>query len=624
MKINKKNSKKKIWLTTLFSISTIILLTPLPSLKCTQLTTNSQINETNKIDINDIITKTNLGTFHDGKNVSPGTRELNSALKILNDSDGSKDANWHPNQWAFNNITTDGNGNGSCELVVVTWSPDYNSATLNLNWMQDSQTTPRSLQSTYDFPKDSDYSINNYWLNDATNASSSEILKTFKNDFGIDNIFNINQLTVEVISQNDDDKYGQLRIRPINGTNYYIPYNVNDSSTYILVNWSGIDQNQFIFADNWNDPTIKGKVIIGYQAIPQQTTTLIIPPYVEVIADEAFSNLADTNPSITKIVFSNNTRMEIRENAFANNQHITNVDAITANCNIDYLAANAFANTPWWNDVVQEKKSTETNLGYRYVTTDIFPNSYYPSMTWILGPSDDWTFNGNILDIDTTTFSIASHAFEKQTQLTGFSSSYTKLRYIDDYGMSEIGNHIIVGSGGYGSHDTYLAYIGNYGCYNTGISVLSGNFNGGTAGNAYYLYYVGNHGLDGDRYWGVTGGNGGNWQSPQWACRSIALVSNRQGYIGDSAFNNTGGWGNRIGSNFVPPYLNINAFNGWANSANGETTYNVWYLGTDSARKLAFFNTIENDPILKIMYQNAIVPTTVPTSMYDLIQRQLS
>jgi hypothetical protein len=66
--------------------------------------------------------------------------------------------------------------------------------------------------------------------------------------------------------------------------------------------------------------------------------------------------------------------------------------------------------------------------------------------------------------------------------------------------MSEIGNHIIVGSGGYGSHDTYLAYIGNYGCYNTGISVLSGNFNGGTAGNAYYLYYVGNHGLDGDRY----------------------------------------------------------------------------------------------------------------------------
>jgi hypothetical protein len=24
------------------------------------------------------------------------------------------------------------------------------------------------------------------------------------------------------------------------------------------------------------------------------------------------------------------------------------------------------------------------------------------------------------------------------------------------------------------------------------------------------------------------------------------------------------------------------------------------------------------------MYQNAIVPTTVPTSMYDLIQRQLS
>jgi hypothetical protein len=61
---------------------------------------------------------------------------------------------------------------------------------------------------------------------------------------------------------------------------------------------------------------------------------------VEVIADDAFANLAETNPLITSIIFGDNPRLEIRENAFADNFNITSVRADKAN--VEYLAANAF------------------------------------------------------------------------------------------------------------------------------------------------------------------------------------------------------------------------------------------------------------------------------------------
>jgi hypothetical protein len=85
--------------------------------------------------------------------------------------------------------------------------------------------------------------------------------------------------------------------------------------------------------------------LTGYSQIPQQDTTLIIPSEVEVIVDDAFINLATTNPNITTIVFGNNQRLEIRENAFGNNPYITNVRADQAN--VEYLAASAFIGSPW-------------------------------------------------------------------------------------------------------------------------------------------------------------------------------------------------------------------------------------------------------------------------------------
>jgi hypothetical protein len=109
------------------------------------------------------------------------------------------------------------------------------------------------------------------------------------------------------------------------------------------VQYSGVNQEEFIFDDNWSDPIINGKVITGYQNIPQQETTLIIPPYVEVIADDAFANLATTNPNITTVLFDKSTRLEIRENVFGTNSNIINVDATLPN--IEYLAANAFSGT---------------------------------------------------------------------------------------------------------------------------------------------------------------------------------------------------------------------------------------------------------------------------------------
>jgi hypothetical protein len=64
---------------------------------------------------------------------------------------------------------------------------------------------------------------------------------------------------------------------------------------------------------------------------------------VEVIADDAFSNLATTNPNIQNIIFGDNQRLEIRENAFSANLNIINVRADKAN--VEYLASSAFAGT---------------------------------------------------------------------------------------------------------------------------------------------------------------------------------------------------------------------------------------------------------------------------------------
>jgi hypothetical protein len=52
----------------------------------------------NKIDINTVITNTNIGVFHNLPASLPTNRDINSALKVANNPDGSKNADWYPNQ----------------------------------------------------------------------------------------------------------------------------------------------------------------------------------------------------------------------------------------------------------------------------------------------------------------------------------------------------------------------------------------------------------------------------------------------------------------------------------------------------------------------------------------------
>jgi hypothetical protein len=85
--------KKKIFilpLTLPIVVSSIITASGINNQSVNSIST---VNDTNKIDINTIITITNLGTFHLGKTVSPSIRDINSTLKILNNPDGTKDAN---------------------------------------------------------------------------------------------------------------------------------------------------------------------------------------------------------------------------------------------------------------------------------------------------------------------------------------------------------------------------------------------------------------------------------------------------------------------------------------------------------------------------------------------------
>jgi hypothetical protein len=48
-------------------------------------------NAINKIDIGSVIQITNLNTFHQGKNVSPSIKDINNALKVLNNPSGSQE-----------------------------------------------------------------------------------------------------------------------------------------------------------------------------------------------------------------------------------------------------------------------------------------------------------------------------------------------------------------------------------------------------------------------------------------------------------------------------------------------------------------------------------------------------
>jgi hypothetical protein len=93
----KKNKYVPVAIATAIGLTAIpILVTPNVSNNLATKTLTSS-NAIDKVDISSVIQITNLNTFHQGKNVAPSIKDINNALKVLNNPLGTQ-TNWYPNQ----------------------------------------------------------------------------------------------------------------------------------------------------------------------------------------------------------------------------------------------------------------------------------------------------------------------------------------------------------------------------------------------------------------------------------------------------------------------------------------------------------------------------------------------